>query len=116
MGWSSSPARRVTRWSRTCFDMFFISSCLTLFAWIAKIRSMLRRRCGVVMDEEYVQEHISTDGIVAPVGRRLADSFMAAYSHFARRSRVILDPSLLVWLLLCLSRSESHGDCRAAAE
>ena len=61
------------------------------------------------MDEEYVQEHISTDGIVAPVGRRLADSFMAAYSHFARRSRVIPDPSLLVWLLLCLSRSESHG-------
>ena len=77
---------------------------------------MLRRRCGVVMDEEYVQEHISTDGIVAPVGRRLGDSFMAAYSHFARRSRVIPDPSLLVWLLLCLSRSESHGDCRAAAE
>ena len=30
--------------------------------------SMLRRRCGVVMDEEYVQEHILTDGIVAPVG------------------------------------------------
>jgi hypothetical protein len=29
---------------------------------------MLRRRCGVVMDEEYVQEHILTDGIVAPVG------------------------------------------------
>jgi hypothetical protein len=28
---------------------------------------MLRRRCGVVMDKEYVQEHILTDGIVAPV-------------------------------------------------
>src|SRR3981189_2681573 len=38
------------------------------FAWIAKIRSMLRRRCGVVMDEEYVQEHILTGGMVAPVG------------------------------------------------
>jgi hypothetical protein len=35
----------------------------------AKIRSMLRRRCGVVMGEEYVQEHILTGGIVAPVGR-----------------------------------------------
>jgi hypothetical protein len=23
-----------------------------------KIRSMIRRRCGVVVDEEYVQEHI----------------------------------------------------------
>ena len=49
------------------------------------------------MDEEYVQEHILTGGIVAPV----ADSFMAAYSHFARRSRVIPDTFLLVWLLLC---------------
>jgi hypothetical protein len=29
---------------------------------------MLRRRCGAVMDEEYVQEHILTGGIVAPVG------------------------------------------------
>ena len=35
------------------------------------------------MDEEYVQEHILTGGIVAPVGGGLADSFMAAYSHFA---------------------------------
>jgi hypothetical protein len=34
----------------------------------AKIRSMLRRRCGVVMGEEYVQEHVLTGGIVAPVG------------------------------------------------
>ena len=33
------------------------------------------------MDEEYVQEHILTGGIVAPVGDGLADSFMAAYSH-----------------------------------
>ena len=30
---------------------------------------MLRRRCRVVMDEEYVQEHILTGGIVAPVMR-----------------------------------------------
>jgi hypothetical protein len=29
---------------------------------------MFRRRWGVVIDEEYVQEHILTDGIVAPVG------------------------------------------------
>src|SRR5258708_18346178 len=29
---------------------------------------MLRRRCRVVMDEEYVQEHILTGGIVGPVG------------------------------------------------
>jgi hypothetical protein len=40
-----------------------------LFAWIAKIRSMLRRRCGVVMDEEYVQEHMLIGRIVAPVER-----------------------------------------------
>jgi hypothetical protein len=45
------------------------------------------------MDEEYVQEHILTGGIVAPVGGGLADSFMAAYSHFARRCRVIPDTS-----------------------
>jgi hypothetical protein len=29
---------------------------------------MFRRRWGVVMDEEYVQEHILTDGVGAPVG------------------------------------------------
>src|SRR6266404_7254589 len=29
---------------------------------------MLRRRCRAVMDEEYVQEHILTGGIVGPVG------------------------------------------------
>jgi hypothetical protein len=29
---------------------------------------MFRRRWGVVIDEEYVQEHILTNGIVAPVG------------------------------------------------
>ena len=43
------------------------------------------------MDEEYVQEHILTGGIVAPVGGDLTDSFMAAYSQFARRCRVIPD-------------------------
>jgi hypothetical protein len=32
-------------------------------------QTLLRRRCGVVMGEEYVQEHILTGGIVAPVGR-----------------------------------------------
>ena len=41
---------------------------------------MLRRRCGAVMDEEYVQEHILTDGIVRRL-RRLADS---AAQQFAR--------------------------------
>ena len=60
------------------------------------------------MGEEYVQEHILTDGIVAPVGgaspthswplRAISLSVVASY-----------DTSLLVWLLLCLSRSESHG-------
>src|SRR5260370_2266043 len=54
---------------------------------------MLRRRCRVVMDEEYVQEHILTGGICRASWRRLADSFMAAYSHFARRCRVIPDTS-----------------------
>jgi hypothetical protein len=32
-----------------------------------EIRSMLRRRCGLVMGKEYVQEHILAGGIVAPV-------------------------------------------------
>src|SRR5258706_7498226 len=54
---------------------------------------MLRRRCRVVTDEEYVQEHILTGGICRASWRRLADSFMAAYSHFARRCRVISDTS-----------------------
>jgi hypothetical protein len=38
---------------------------------------MFRRRCGVVMDEEYVQEHILTDGIVAPLEAppTMADAF-----------------------------------------
>ena len=31
---------------------------------------------------------------------RLAGSFMAAYSQFARRYRVISDTVLLIWLLL----------------
>jgi hypothetical protein len=38
------------------------------FAMFAKSGSMHRRRGGVVMDEEYVQEHILTGGIVGPVG------------------------------------------------
>ena len=49
------------------------------------------------MDEEYVQEHNLTGGIVSPVGGGLAESFMAAYSHFAQRCRVTPDTSLL-WL------------------
>ena len=55
---------------------------------------MLRQRCwGVVMDEQYVQENILTGGRVAPVGGGFADSFMLAYSHFARRCRAIPDTS-----------------------
>src|SRR5258708_34156449 len=54
---------------------------------------MLRRHCRVVADEEYFQEHILTGGICRASWRRLADSFMAAYSHFARRCRVIPDTS-----------------------
>jgi hypothetical protein len=36
---------------------------------MAKIGSMHRRRCGVVMDEEYVPEHILSGGNVAPLER-----------------------------------------------
>src|SRR5258705_6295804 len=53
--WDATASIRLTKNSRS-------------FASIAKIRSMLRRRCRVVMDEEYVQEHILTGGISAPVG------------------------------------------------
>src|SRR5258706_1111447 len=53
--WDATASIRLTKNSRS-------------FAWIAKIRSMLRRRCRAVMDEEYVQEHILTGGIVGPVG------------------------------------------------
>src|SRR5258706_7509023 len=49
--WDATASIRLTKNSRS-------------FAWIAKIRSMLRRRCRAVMDEEYVQEHILTGGIV----------------------------------------------------
>jgi hypothetical protein len=52
------------------------------------------------MDKEYVQEHILTGWYCRASWRRLANSFMAAHSHFARRSRVIPDTSLLVGLLL----------------
>ena len=51
------------------------------------------------MGEEYVQEHILTGGIVAPVGR-------ASPIHSWPLRAISL---MLVWLLLCLSRSESHG-------
>src|SRR4029077_17311742 len=49
------------------------------FAWSAKIRSLLRRPCGVVMDEEYVQEHILIGGIVAPVSSGLAVVVLIAF-------------------------------------
>jgi hypothetical protein len=62
---------------------------------------MFRRRWGVVIDEEYVQEHILTDGIVAPIGG-------ASPTHswpFTAISLGVLvsypDTSLLVWLLSC---------------
>jgi hypothetical protein len=62
---------------------------------------MFRRRWGVVIDEEYVQEHILTDGIVAPVGG-------ASPTHSWPLTAISLgvlvsypDTSLLVWLLLC---------------
>jgi hypothetical protein len=62
---------------------------------------MFRRRWGVVIDEEYVQEHILTDGIVAPVGG-------ASPTHSRPLTAIslgvlvsYLDTSLLVWLLLC---------------
>ena len=45
------------------------------------------------MGGEYVQEHILTGGIVAPIEGGLADSFMTAYGQFARRCRVIPNTS-----------------------
>src|SRR5258705_5762466 len=60
---------------------------------MGKIKSMLRRRCRVVTEEEYVKDHILTGGICRASWRRLAVSFMPAYSHFARRCRVIPDTS-----------------------
>jgi hypothetical protein len=62
---------------------------------------MFRRRWGVVIDEEYVQEHILTDGIVAPIGG-------ASPTHSWPLTAISLgvlvsypDTSLLVWLLSC---------------
>jgi hypothetical protein len=62
---------------------------------------MFRRRWGVVIDEEYVQEHILTNGIVAPVGG-------ASPTHRWPLTAISLgvlvsypDTSLLVWLSLC---------------
>jgi hypothetical protein len=62
---------------------------------------MFRRRWGVVIDEEYVQEHILTDGIVAPIGgaspthswplTAISLGVLVSYPH----------TSLLVWLLSC---------------
>src|SRR5258706_5768184 len=93
--WDATASIRLTKNSRS-------------FAWIAKIRSMLRRRCRVVMDEEYVQEHILTGGIVGPSLRRLADSFMAAYSHFAPRCRVITHTSSACFALrACVARASA---------
>ena len=59
------------------------------------------------MDEEYVQEHILTGGIVAPVDepRRFIHGRLEPFRSALSRH----DTSLVVWLLLCLSRSESHG-------
>jgi hypothetical protein len=61
------------------------------------------------MDEEYVQEHILTGGIVARVGR--ASPTHSWPLRAISLSVVASCPThhLLVWLLLCLSRSESHG-------
>jgi len=63
-----------------------------------EIRSMLRRRRGVVMGEEYVQEHILTGGIVEPVEgaspthssplTAISLSVVASYpTHLRRKSR-----------------------------
>jgi hypothetical protein len=53
------------------------------------------------MGEEYFQEHIF-DYSVAPVGgaRRLIHGGLQPYSHFAQRSRVMPDTSLLAGLFL----------------
>jgi hypothetical protein len=55
---------------------------------------MLRRRCGAVIDEDYVQEHILTGGNVAPleaprqlVNRRSAISLGVVASHLTHRFR-----------------------------
>jgi hypothetical protein len=55
---------------------------------------MLRRRCGAVIDEDYVQEHILTGGNVAPlevprqlVNRRSAISLGVVASHLTHLFR-----------------------------
>jgi hypothetical protein len=70
---------------------------------------MFRRRCGVVMDEEYVQEHISTDGIVAPLEapRRLIHGRLQPFrSAFSRHTRHI-SSGLAVVVLVFESRGRS---------
>ena len=56
---------------------------------------MFRRRCGVVMDKEYVQEHI----LLTVLSRQLEAPRRLIHGrlqHFAPRDRVITDASLLV--------------------
>jgi hypothetical protein len=62
---------------------------------------MFRRRWGVVIDEEYVQEHILTDGIVAPVGGAPPTHSWPLTAISLGVLVSYLDTSLLVWLLLC---------------
>jgi hypothetical protein len=67
---------------------------------------MLRRRCGAVIDEEYVQEHILTDGIVAPVGG-------AAPTHSWPLTAISLGvlasyPTYLFWSGRCCAGFESR--------
>jgi len=70
---------------------------------------MLRRRCGVVIDEEYVQEHILTGGNVAPLEapRRLIHGRLQPFrSAFSRHTRHI-SSGLAVVVLVFESRGRS---------
>ena len=73
---------------------------------------MFRRRCGVVMDEEYVQEHISTDGIVAPLEapRRLIHGRLQPFrSAFSRHTRHISSGLAVVVLVLRVAVARSNA-------
>jgi hypothetical protein len=63
---------------------------------IAKVTFMLRRRCGVVTDEEYVQEHILTGGMSrrSDSPRRLIHGRLQPVQSALSRHT---DASFLVW-------------------
>ena len=73
---------------------------------------MLRRCCEVVITEEYVQEHILIDGIVAPLDapRQLIHGRLQPFrSAFSRHTRHISSGQAAVVLVLRVAVARSNA-------